>query len=135
MLVKQHVSHRNLSCFDLTACVVLNQFQTENELSCGDKRVALDAVKLHRCQHRFLSEDEILFQAISLLPDSVRMASFVSRIFVTYATAWWPINCYATVTSVERARRASHFLSVFSTLRNFQNISHRNIHHSHFWLC
>ena len=58
-----------------------------------DKRVTLGAVKLNSFQHRFFSEYEILFEALSLLPDSVRIASFESRIFVTYATAWWPINC------------------------------------------
>ena len=65
VFVKQHVSHSNRPCFDLTTSVVVNRFQAENEFTFGDKCVALDAVKLHWRQHRFLSEYEILFQAFS----------------------------------------------------------------------
>ena len=92
VLVKQHVSHRNQSCFDLTARVILNRLQAENEFTFGDKRVALDAVQLCRSQHRCLCENEILFQDLSLRPNSVRIASFVFRIFVANVTAWWPIK-------------------------------------------
>ena len=66
VLIDQHILHRNQSRFDLTACVVFDRLQTENEFSFGGDRVALDTVKLHRWQHRFLSEYEILFQALSL---------------------------------------------------------------------
>ena len=53
VLIRQHVLHRNKSCFDLTACVVFDRLHTENEFTFGDKRVALDAVELCRRQHRF----------------------------------------------------------------------------------
>ena len=85
VLIEQHVSHRNQSCFDFTASVVFDRLQTENECTIGNEGAALDAVKLYRWQHRFLSEYKILCQAVSLFPDSVRIASSVSRIFVTYA--------------------------------------------------
>ena len=54
----------------------------------------LDAVKLHKCQHLcFLEFSKTLSSSFSHHPESVRIAPLVSRIFVTYATAWWPINC------------------------------------------
>ena len=62
-LPKQHDSHSNQPCFDLSTSVVFNRFQAENEFAFGDKRVAHNAVELHWRQHRFLSENEILFPA------------------------------------------------------------------------
>ena len=58
VLIK-HITHRNQSCFDLTACIVFD-----------------------RCTASSLSM-KYSFK-LSLLPNSVRMASFVSRTFVAH---------------------------------------------------
>ena len=58
VLVKQHVSHGNQPCFDLTTSVVFNRFQAKNQFTFGDERVALGAVEHQWRQHRFLSEYE-----------------------------------------------------------------------------
>ena len=41
VLVKQHVSHRNQSCFDLSDRLRRSQSTSENEFTFGDHRVAL----------------------------------------------------------------------------------------------
>ena len=88
VLVNQRVSHSDQPCFNLTTSVVFNFFRQRMSLPLATS-----------ASLSMLSSDSTAFSLsmkcsfkLSLLPDSVRIASFVLTIFETYATAWCPIN-------------------------------------------